>query len=199
MIRSQRYENAERSVTSPRIRTRGHVADLLRCSSRRCTGSLVLGDPIVFMHGNPTSSFLWRNILPKFEGKGRLLAPDMIGFGQSGKPAIEYSLADFQRYYDAWFELLDLRNATLVLQDYGGLFGVDWARRHADRVKAIALLEPVLRPLSSKALEQTSSRFETLFFSPVKARSSSSRRTSSSTCAADGSSNSFRKKKGSST
>lgn len=112
------------------------------------------GDPIVFMHGNPTSSFLWRKVFAQFDGHGRLLAPDMIGFGQSGKPPIEYSLADHEHYLDAWFEKHALRNVTLVLQDYGGLFGVSWARRHADRVKAVALLEPVLRPIQSKDLPE---------------------------------------------
>jgi haloalkane dehalogenase len=124
------------------------------------------GDPIVFMHGNPTSSFLWRKIFAQFEGKGRLLAPDMIGFGQSGKPSMDYSLADFQRYYDAWFDMLDLRNVTLVLQDYGGLFGVSWARRHPDRVKAIALLEPVLRPLRSKDLGEDFLKIRSLVLQP---------------------------------
>ena len=112
------------------------------------------GDPIVFLHGNPTSSFLWRKVFARLDGQGRLLAPDMIGFGQSGKPNIDYSLADHQRYLDAWFEALDLTNVTLVLQDYGGLFGVSWARRHPDRVKAVALLEPVMRPPAAKDLPE---------------------------------------------
>lgn len=110
------------------------------------------GDPIVFLHGNPTSSFLWRKVFARCAGRGRLLAPDLIGFGQSGKPEIGYTLADHEQYLDAWFDALNLRRVTLVLQDYGGLFGVSWARRHADRVKAIALMEPVLHPVASKEL-----------------------------------------------
>jgi len=108
------------------------------------------GDPIVMLHGNPTSSFLWRKVFAGLDGKGRLLAPDLIGFGKSGKPALDYSLADHQRYLDAWFDAMDLKDVTLLLQDYGGFFGVDWARRNSDRVKAIAFMEPVLRPVASK-------------------------------------------------
>lgn len=110
------------------------------------------GDPIVFLHGNPTSSFLWRHVVRNLAGHGRLLAADLIGFGDSGKPDVEYSLADHGRYLDAWFEALDLRNVTLVLQDYGAAFGVSWAARHPDRVKALLLAEPVLRPIESSAL-----------------------------------------------
>lgn len=112
------------------------------------------GDPIVFLHGNPTSSFLWRHIFGRLEGQGRLLALDLIGFGDSGKPDIEYNLADHQAYVDAWFDALDLRNVTLVVQDYGGAFGVTWARTHSDRVKAIALLEPVLHSADSADLPE---------------------------------------------
>lgn len=112
------------------------------------------GDPIVFLHGNPTSSYLWRHIFGRLEGQGRLLALDLIGFGDSGKPDIEYSLADHQRYVDAWFDALDLRNVTLVLQDYGAAFGVTWARTHPDRVKAVALLEPVLHSADSADLPE---------------------------------------------
>lgn len=107
------------------------------------------GDPIVMLHGNPTNSFLWRKVFAGLDGKGRLIAPDMIGFGKSGKPDIDYNLETHQKYMDAWFEEMDLQNVTLLLQDYGGFFGVNWASRHADRVKAIAFMEPVLRPVAS--------------------------------------------------
>ncbi len=110
------------------------------------------GRPIVFLHGNPTSSFLWRHIFRRLDGQGRLLAPDLIGFGFSGKPDIEYNLADHQRYLDAWFEELDLSDVTLILQDYGSTFGLDWARRHPDRVRAVSFFEPVLRAIEGEAL-----------------------------------------------
>lgn len=112
------------------------------------------GDPIVFLHGNPTSSFLWRHVFRGLEGRGRRLAVDLIGFGDSGKPAIEYSLHDHQRYLDAWFDAHELREVTLVLQDYGALFGLSWAARHPDRVAAVLLAEPVLRPIEAAELPE---------------------------------------------
>lgn len=110
------------------------------------------GDPIVFLHGNPTSSYLWRGVFSRLQGKGRLLALDLIGFGESGKPDIEYSLEDHQRFVDAWFDALDLRNVTLVAQDYGAAFGITWARTHPDRVAGLVIAEPVLRPIRSDDL-----------------------------------------------
>lgn len=110
------------------------------------------GAPIVFIHGNPTSSYLWRNIFRDLRGKGRLLALDLIGFGNSGKPDIEYTLENQQRYVDAWFDALDLKDVTLVLHDYGAAFGLNWASRHPDRVRAVAFFEPVLRNIDSASL-----------------------------------------------
>jgi haloalkane dehalogenase len=106
------------------------------------------GDPIVFLHGNPTSSYLWRNVVPRLESEGRCLAPDLIGMGRSGKPAIDYGFADHARYLDAWFDALDLRRVTLVIHDWGSALGFDWARRHAERVAAIAFMEAIVRPLA---------------------------------------------------
>jgi haloalkane dehalogenase len=108
-----------------------------------------LGDPIVFLHGNPTSSYLWRNVIPLLDGRGRCLAPDLVGMGRSGKaPGGRYRLADHARYLDAWFEALDLRRATLVVHDWGSALGFDWARRHPDRVKALVYMEAIVRPLT---------------------------------------------------
>ncbi|WP_243793668.1 haloalkane dehalogenase [Saccharopolyspora gloriosae] len=112
------------------------------------------GDPIVFLHGNPTSSFLWRHVFRRLDGQGRLLAADLIGFGDSGKPGIDYDLDDHQRYLDAWFDALELTNVTLVLQDFGAAFGLNWAARHPDRVRAVLLAEPVLRPIESESLPE---------------------------------------------
>jgi haloalkane dehalogenase len=124
------------------------------------------GDPIVFVHGNPTSSFLWRHVFRKLGGRGRLLAVDLIGFGDSGKPAIEYSLHDHQRYLDAWFDAHDLRGVTLVLQDYGAVFGLSWAARHPDRVAAVLLAEPVLRPIEAARLPEQFIRTRALIRTP---------------------------------
>lgn len=105
------------------------------------------GAPIVFLHGNPTSSHLWRNVLPGV-ASGRLLAPDLIGMGDSGKPEIAYSFADHARYLDAWFEALGLRDVVLVGHDWGGALAFDRAARHPDRVRGIAFTETIVKPMS---------------------------------------------------
>jgi haloalkane dehalogenase len=106
------------------------------------------GDPIVLLHGNPTSSFLWRKVIPGLADEGRCLAPDLIGMGQSGKPDIDYRFADHARYLDSWFDALGLDRVTLVGHDWGGALGFDWARRHPDRVRAVAFMETIVRPTS---------------------------------------------------
>jgi haloalkane dehalogenase len=105
------------------------------------------GDPIVFLHGNPTWSYLWRNIIPYAIPHGRCLAPDLVGMGQSGKsPAAAYRFFDHARYLDAWFEALELRErVTLVLHDWGSALGFHWAHRHPGRVRAIAYMEAITR------------------------------------------------------
>jgi len=103
---------------------------------------------IVFLHGNPTSSHLWRNVIPHVAGHARVLAPDLIGMGASGKPDIPYRFADHARYLDAWFDALDLRDVVLVGHDWGGALAMDWAARHPDRVRAVALVETFLRPMT---------------------------------------------------
>ena len=107
------------------------------------------GDPIVFLHGNPTSSYLWRNIIPYLSGHGRCLAPDLVGMGQSGKsPTSAYRFVDHARYLDAWFEALNLTsNVTLIVHDWGAALGFHRATRHPEQIKAIAYMEPVAMPL----------------------------------------------------
>ncbi len=107
------------------------------------------GDPIVFLHGNPTSSYLWRNVIPHLEPLGRCLAPDLIGMGDSGaSPDGTYRFADHARYLDAWFEAVGATGrVTLVVHDWGSTLGVDWARRHADAVKGIVYMEALLQPM----------------------------------------------------
>ena len=108
-----------------------------------------VGDPIVFLHGNPTSSYLWRNVIPHLAGRGRCLAPDLIGMGRSGKaPSGGYRLADHVRYLDAWFEAVDLRRVTLVVHDWGSALGFHWARRYPERVKALVYMEAIVRPVA---------------------------------------------------
>jgi haloalkane dehalogenase len=106
------------------------------------------GDPIVFLHGNPTSSYLWRNIISFLAGHGRCLAPDLIGMGQSGKsPGGAYRFADHVRYLDAWFDALNLtKNIILVLHDWGSALGFHRACRYPDQVQAIAYMEAIVQP-----------------------------------------------------
>ena len=111
------------------------------------------GDPIVLLHGNPTSSYLWRNVIPHLEGAGRCIAPDLIGMGDSDKlePSgpDRYRFVEHRRYLDALLEALDVRrNVTLVIHDWGSGLGFDWANRHRDAVKGIAYMEAIVRPVS---------------------------------------------------
>lgn len=105
------------------------------------------GSPIVFLHGNPTSSHVWRNVMPGLSGQARCLAPDLIGMGTSGKPDIAYRYADHARYLDAWFAALDLRDVVLVGYDWGGVLALDWAARHSERVRGVVVFETFLQPL----------------------------------------------------
>ena len=106
------------------------------------------GAPIVFLHGNPTSSYLWRNVIPFLSGHGRCLAPDLVGMGQSGKsPGAAYRFVDHARYLDAWFDAMDLtRGVTLVLHDWGSALGFYRAFRKPEQIKAIAYMEAITRP-----------------------------------------------------
>jgi len=104
------------------------------------------GNPVVLLHGNPTSSYLWRDVIPELTGQARCLAPDLIGMGRSGKPDIAYRFADHARYLDAWFEELELDGVTLVGHDWGGALGFDWASRHPGRVRGIAFMETIVHP-----------------------------------------------------
>ena len=106
------------------------------------------GVPLVFLHGNPTSSYLWRRVLPRIGEPGRRLAPDLIGMGGSGKPPIRYRFADHTRYLDAWFNALGLDGVVLVGHDWGGALAFDWAARHPGRTRGIAFMETIVRPMS---------------------------------------------------
>jgi haloalkane dehalogenase len=106
------------------------------------------GDPIVFLHGNPTSSYLWRNIIPHVSGLGRCLAPDLVGMGESKpSPSGAYRFLDHARYLDAWFEALELTSkVTLVLHDWGSALGFYRACRHPQQIRAIAYMEAIVAP-----------------------------------------------------
>ena len=108
------------------------------------------GRPVVFLHGNPTSSFLWRRIIPEVAGVARCLAPDLVGMGQSGKaPAGAYRFVDHARYLDAWFDAMALTSdVTLVVHDWGSALGFHWAHRHPERVSGLVYMEALVRPLT---------------------------------------------------
>ena len=111
------------------------------------------GDPIVFLHGNPTSSYLWRNVVPHLEGLGRCLAPDLIGMGDSAKLEPSgpktYRFVEHRRYLDGLLEALGIgERVTIVVHDWGSALGFDWANRHRERVKGIAYMEAIVRPLT---------------------------------------------------
>ena len=110
-----------------------------------------VGEPIVFLHGNPTSSYLWRNVIPHLTGLGRCLAPDLVGMGDSGRtPNGSYRFVDHARYLDGWFDAIGLkRDVTLVVHDWGSALGFHWAHRHQASVKGIAYMEAIVRPVSS--------------------------------------------------
>ena len=126
------------------------------------------GDPVIFLHGNPTSSYLWRNIIPHVEPLGRCIAPDLLGMGDSAKvsspdPA-RYGLLEQRAHLDALLDALGVRgNVTLVLHDWGSVLGFDWANRHRNAIEGIAYMEAVVRPVSWADLgEATVSMFEAL-------------------------------------
>jgi haloalkane dehalogenase len=111
------------------------------------------GDPIVFLHGNPTSSYLWRNIIPFLAGLGRCIAPDLIGMGDSEKlpesGPTSYTFVEHRRYLDALLAALSVeRQVTFVVHDWGSALGFDWANRHRDAIKGIAYMEAIVQPLT---------------------------------------------------
>ena len=126
------------------------------------------GNPIVFLHGNPTSSYLWRNVIPHLESLGRCLAPDLAGMGESGgMPNGSYRFADHSMILDQWFEAMGLTSdITLVLHDWGSALGFHWAKRHPERVKSLAYMEAIVRPVTWDEWPEASRRVFQGFRSP---------------------------------
>ncbi|MCH8906311.1 MAG: haloalkane dehalogenase [Candidatus Heimdallarchaeota archaeon] len=102
------------------------------------------GDPVLFIHGNPTSSYLWRNIVPYITELGRCIAVDLIGMGKSDQPDIDYGFNDSFAYLDAFITKLELKNITLVIHDWGSGLGFHYANTHRDNVKGIAFMEAMV-------------------------------------------------------
>jgi len=122
------------------------------------------GDPIVFLHGNPTSAYLWRNIIPYVSDLGRCLAPDLIGMGQSEKsPTQAYRFCDHVRHLDAWFEALDLTsNLTLVIHDWGSALGFHRAARFPAQIRAIAYMGAITTPMRWEDFGEAAGLFRAL-------------------------------------
>nr|QVD33043.1 nHalo-GFP(1-10) [synthetic construct] len=104
------------------------------------------GTPVLFLHGNPTSSYVWRNIIPHVAPTHRCIAPDLIGMGKSDKPDLGYFFDDHVRFMDAFIEALGLEEVVLVIHDWGSALGFHWAKRNPERVKGIAFME-FIRPI----------------------------------------------------
>ena len=112
------------------------------------------GDPIIFLHGNPTSSYLWRNVMPHLADQGRCIAPDLIGMGDSDKlePSgpERYTFREHRRFLDAFLEAVEVTsNVTLVVHDWGSALGFDWAYRNQAAMKGIAYMEAIVTPIAS--------------------------------------------------
>jgi len=105
------------------------------------------GDPILFLHGNPTSSYLWRNIIPYLTEHGRCIAPDLIGMGKSDKPQLDYRFSDHYQYLRGFIEKLDLKNITLVVHDWGSGLGFHYAMENEGNVRGLAFMEALLKPM----------------------------------------------------
>ncbi len=130
------------------------------------------GDPIVFVHGNPTSSYLWRNVMPHLEGLGRCIAPDLIGMGDSQKLPESgpdaYRFVEHRDYLDALLDEIGVRGrVTWVVHDWGSALGFDWSNRHRDAVKGIAYMEAIVRPLSWKEWPEAATQIFRGFRSPA--------------------------------
>lgn len=103
------------------------------------------GDPILFLHGNPTSSYLWRNVIPHVTPYARCIAPDLIGMGKSDKPDIEYRFVDHVKYVNGFIKKMELNNLTLVMHDWGSALGFHFATRYGDKIKGLVFMEAIVR------------------------------------------------------
>lgn len=106
------------------------------------------GNPILFLHGNPTWSYLWRNIIPHLQSEARCIAPDLIGMGKSDNPDIDYTFEDHFGYIEGFIDELGLEDITLVLHDWGSGLGFHYAHMDPDNVRAAAFMEAVVRPVT---------------------------------------------------
>lgn len=122
----------------------------------------------LFLHGNPTSSYLWRNIIPYLSSVARCVAPDLIGFGKSGKPDINYSFQDHFNYINEFILKLELKNIILVLHDWGGAIGFHYAKQNPEKIKGIVFMETFCKPMEWSALDPLARWLFKKFRDPVK-------------------------------
>ena len=130
------------------------------------------GDPIIFPHGNPTTSYLWRNILPQLQGLGRCIAMDLIGMGDSEKLEDEgnmtYSYNTHKKYFDGFLDAIGVEsNATLVIHDWGSALGFDWANDYPEKVKAICYMEGIVQSMEWEAWNEDAKGIFQGFRSPA--------------------------------
>ncbi len=128
------------------------------------------GRPILLIHGNPTSSFLWRNVTPHLSDLGRTIAVDLVGHGDSGKPDIDYRFSTHLQYLEAFIAELGLRDVILVLHDWGGGLGFAYADAHRDNIAGIAFMETLVRPFSTETVPPLFAPILAQFRDPVLGR-----------------------------
>jgi haloalkane dehalogenase len=136
------------------------------------TGPAGAEDTVVFLHGNPTSSYLWRNIIPHVSDRARCIAPDLIGQGDSDKlddtGPDSYRFVEHRHYLDGLLDQLDIGDrVTLVIHDWGSALGFDWANRHRDRVAGICFMEAIVQPLTWEAWPDAATEIFQGFRSPA--------------------------------
>jgi len=127
------------------------------------------GTTFLFLHGNPTSSYLWRNIIPYVSKENRAIAVDLIGMGRSGKPDISYKMTDQYQYIEEFIKKLDLKNIILVLHDWGSFIGLKYAMENETNIKGVVLMEGILRPWESwKSIPFVTRRMFKKFFDTIE-------------------------------
>lgn len=123
-----------------------HNIKILGSNMHYVEGGKSNGQVFLFLHGNPSSSYLWRNVMPYLEPLGRVIAVDLVGFGKSDKPDIDYTFQDHSKYVDAFIDEMKLKNINLVIHDWGSVLGLEYARTHSRNVKSISMMEAIVPP-----------------------------------------------------
>ena len=118
------------------------------------------GQTVLFIHGNPTSSYLWRNIIPHVSDDHRVIAVDLIGMGKSDKPDIDYTYDDHYRYLEGFINEMELTNVTLVIHDWGSGLGFNYAMNNPENIRGIAFMESLLQPMTYEQMGQQSDLFK---------------------------------------